>query len=66
MNITKRYTLITCSVCSFIHDAGGRSRAEKEIPKMLQKISISDKCCSSDLSIHQRNLKTSAQLLSTS
>ncbi len=24
---------------------------------MLQKISISDKCCSSELSIHQRNLK---------
>ncbi len=24
--------------------------------KMLQKISISDKCCSSELSIHQRNL----------
>ncbi len=25
---------------------------------MLQKISISDKCCCSELSIHQRNLKT--------
>ncbi len=24
---------------------------------MLQNISISDKCCSSELSIHQRNLK---------
>ncbi len=24
---------------------------------MLEKISISDKCCSSELSIHQRNLK---------
>ncbi len=24
---------------------------------MLQKISISDKCCSSELSIHQRNMK---------
>ncbi len=24
---------------------------------MIQKISISDKCCSSELSIHQRNLK---------
>ncbi len=24
---------------------------------MLQKIYISDKCCSSELSIHQRNLK---------
>ncbi len=24
---------------------------------MLQKISISDKCCSSKLSIHQRNLR---------
>ncbi len=24
---------------------------------MLQDISISDKCCSSELSIHQRNLK---------
>ncbi len=24
---------------------------------ILQKISISDKCCSSELSIHQRNLK---------
>ncbi len=26
--------------------------------KMLQNIYISDKCCSSELSIHQRNLKT--------
>ncbi len=33
---------------------------------MLQKISISDKCCSSELSIHQRNLKkNSTQLSST-
>ncbi len=24
---------------------------------MLQKISVSDKCCSSELSIHQKNLK---------
>ncbi len=32
---------------------------------MLQKISISDKCCSSELSIHQRNLKNSTQPFST-
>ncbi len=29
----------------------------KKTFKMLQKISISDKCCSSELSINQRNLK---------
>ncbi len=29
-----------------------------KIFKMLQNIYISDKCCSSELSIHQRNLKT--------
>ncbi len=32
---------------------------------MLQIISISDKCCSSELSIHQRNLNNSTQLFST-
>ncbi len=32
---------------------------------MSQKISISDKCCSSQLSIHQRNLKNFNQPFST-
>ncbi len=27
---------------------------------MFQKISVSDKCCSSELSVHQRNLNNSA------
>ncbi len=33
---------------------------------MLKKISVSGKCCSSELSIHQRNLKNYTQLFSTS
>ncbi len=32
---------------------------------MLQKSCISDKCCSSELSIHQRNLKNYTLLFST-
>ncbi len=41
----------------FSKDALNWSKLMKNTFKMLQKISISDKCCSSELSINQRNLK---------
>ncbi len=51
-------------ICLFSKDAFNLSKVMIKTFIMLQKISISDKCCSSELSVHQRNLKK-IQLFST-
>ncbi len=51
MLITKKLILL------FSKDALNWPKVMTKTSIMLRKISISDKCCSSELSIHQRNLK---------
>ncbi len=45
-------------VLLFSKDALNWSKVMIQIFILLQNINISDKCCSSELSIHQRNLKS--------